>query len=451
MNFSTATALSRFDRAMSSAAPARPPATLDLALGAMALLAYAGGLPLGLDRIGAAPVVGAGYTLGAAAADGPAVAPLALLLGRLFSWLPLGDLATRANLASAAAAAVAAVLLGRVASEVLADLRPPANARRTERDLWHERVAAGACAGVAALALGVFLAVTTAGGVAVTLALAAGVWLQVLRVARAPDSTGDGLWLALLAGLAVGADPVALLLLWPPALLLWLWALRRGERWPLLGPLLATAGAAVALYPVAAAGVPISVRALAEGVVGAVWGGGAHDLGAAALWAAAAEACAELGVVASLAGAVGLFVLAVRAPFSCALVVASAGSCLLLSAGEAAAGHRIEHAAAPWALLLAIAAVPVGAGIAQMASKLGPARTASAAVIAVVALAWPALDGGARRWRRDARMPEGLLEQALARLGPAAEADPGSAEMRSLIEYGRALGVRPDVRLSPRP
>jgi hypothetical protein len=324
-----------------------------------------------------------------------------------------------------------------VAAEALVALRPPANARRTERDLWHEPVAAAGGAAAAVLSLGVFLALTSAGDVAVTVALVAAAWARVLRLARAPGSAADGLALCLLAGLALGADPVAPLLLWPLALLLWLWALRRGERWALLGPLLAVAGGAIAL------GAGDGVGAV-FGRLLASWGGAAHP---GALGVAAQMAAAELGVVALLAGVVGLVVLLGRAPFSAALVLATGSTCLLLAAG-ASGGERIDHMGAPWALLLASFALPVGAGIAQMASKLGPARVAAAAAIAVIAAAWPALDGGAWRWRRDVRLPERLLEQAQVPLAPGASVDPGTPQMRALFEYGATLGLRPDLTVA---
>ena len=161
------------------------------------------------------------------------------------------------------------------------------------------------------------------------------------------------------------------------------------------------------------------------------------------------EAGAELGVVAALAGAVGAVVVAARAPFACALVAASAAGALLLVAAEVTAGGRVEHGGAAWAVLLASAVIPLGAGITHMASKLGPARAASAVVIAVVALVWPVLDGGARRWRRDVQLPERLLEQALSPQAPRAAVDPGTAEMDGLFGYGTALGARPDLVLLP--
>jgi hypothetical protein len=430
---------------MSSAVSARSWPALDWVLGGGVLLACATALPHGLDRVGAASIVAGGATLRAADPDS-AARPLALLVVRLFAWLPVGDIATRANLASVALAAVAAALLGRVAADAAASLRPPANARRTERDLFHEPVAAAGGAAVAMLSFGVFLAITSASAVAVTLAITAGAWGRALRLLRAPGSALDGLWLCFLAGLGVGADPAAPLVLWPLALLLWLWALRRGERWTLCGPLVAVAGASIALFAVAASGASGGPGVVAGRIV-AAWGSAAHPR---VIWTVAREAAAELGVVALLAAVVGLAMLMVRAPFTAALVVATGSLCLLV-ATAGAGGDRVEHTGAPWALLLAATALPISAGIAQMAGKLGPARVATAAVIAVIAAAWPALDGGGWRWRRDVRLPERLLEQAQAPLAPRAGVDPGSPRMGALFDYGAALGLRPDLQIRDRP
>jgi hypothetical protein len=425
---------------------------LDLPLFAGTLLAYAAALPLGLDRLGAARAIEQGYLLSAGApAEGGA--PLGALLIRLFAFFPFADVAARANLASAVAGAVAAVLLGRLSTEVLINLCPPAHARRTERDLWHEPVAAAAGAGVAALSMGLFLAATSAGAVALTTALVAGVWIRGVRVARAPEDTREGLWLAFLAGLALGSDPRAPAFVWPPAFLLWIWALRRGERWPLLAPVVAVAGGAVAFYVTVAADVPVSIRVLGERLALGVWSGpifgpaSAGEPGASGLLALGGHLTAELGVVAILVAVVGLLVLLLRAPLACALVLVSLAPGLLLAVGETREPGRMEVAGAAIALLVAAASVPLSVGIAYMAGKLGPARAAAAAVLAVTALAWPILEGGGRRWSRDGRVPARLLEHALAGAPPRSVVDPGTPEMAALLGYARALGLRPDLTI----
>jgi len=99
---------------------------LDAALFAAALVLYALGVPLGLARVEAAPDVAAGVALDSS--QQPAV--FAVLAMRLVAFVPLGDLALRANLASAVLGAVSVMLLGRLCVQVLVSLRPPPNARQ---------------------------------------------------------------------------------------------------------------------------------------------------------------------------------------------------------------------------------------------------------------------------------------------------------------------------------
>src|SRR4051812_43943015 len=89
---------------------------LEALLFAAALVLYVGALPLGLERPTAGLAVADGCALDGAR-GGP---PLALLAIRLLAFLPLGDLATRAALASALAAALAVALLARLAATALA-------------------------------------------------------------------------------------------------------------------------------------------------------------------------------------------------------------------------------------------------------------------------------------------------------------------------------------------
>src|SRR5688572_8809954 len=187
--------------------------------GALAL--YVAGLPLGLDRATTAAAVSGGATLEGGAA------PLALLAMRLCGYLPVGDLAARANLASALAGAAAVALLGRLACEALRLLRERGAEGKTAADPM-EPIAAGGAAAVVALALGAFRAATGAGPAALTVALAAAAWVYALVLVRAPEDRRAGLRLALLAGLAAGVEPVAAPLIWLPALLFWFRALRRG-------------------------------------------------------------------------------------------------------------------------------------------------------------------------------------------------------------------------------
>jgi hypothetical protein len=94
-----------------------------------------------------------------------------------------------------------------------------------------------------------------------------------------------------------------------------------------------------------------------------------------------------------------------------------------------------------------MAAAPLAAGIAHLADKLGRARLATAAALAVMTLVAPALDGAGARWSRDARLPAHLLGRALADVPLRAKVDPGSPEMAGLFHYAATLGLRPDIQL----
>jgi hypothetical protein len=373
---------------------------------------YAAGLPMGPD----------GTAAGAAAAA-PSLegAPLAALLMRLVGCLPIGDLAARANLASAVAGAAAVALLGRLGCEALRLLRAG-----RQVDPVDGAAAAGA-AGVAALALGAFRTATVAGPGAITLVLAAAAWVNALVLVRVPEDRRAGLRLALLAGLAAGAQPVLAPLVWLPALWLWWRALRRGARWPLAAPLLFVTGLSVVLFAVAVSRTGPTVPELLRGL----WP--ARAAGPAPL-APILETGEELGVIALLLLAPGILVLVARAPRAGVLVIWTAGAGLWLSGG----GVR---------LAAAVAVAPLAVGIAHLANKLGRARVAAATALAIMAVVSPALDGAGARWSRDARLPAHLLGRALAEVPLRAKVDPGTPAMAGLFHYAVALGLRPDIQL----
>ncbi len=412
-----------------------------------ALVVYVLAVPLGLDPVASASAAAQGWALNtwATGAADPAGAPLAVLWIRLFGYLPLGDAAARANLASVVAGAWALGWLARLATEVLQDLRPPPTARRGPRDVAHEPVAAALGALAAGMSLGVCRVVTCAGASALTLVLVAGVWRLMLRVARDAGQGRDGAWLALGAGLAVGVDPVATPLLWPPALLLWTWALRRGQRWTLVAPLMFVVGAAILLVPVAGSSAPAPFTDL----LGRLF---LHDARASLQplsWPALAhvfrEASEQLGAIALLIGVVGLAALLVRAPFTFALVLASAVIPLLVASASPGTRLRAPDLGAAFPLLLIASALPVAVGAAFLSGKLGPARLPTAFVLALTALISPFLDGGNARWMRDSRLPGRLLERGLAQAPLRARVDPGTPEMDGVFRYAKALGLRPDL------
>jgi hypothetical protein len=457
------------------------PALEPLLFGA-ALTAYAAGAPLGLDRPAAGSAVAAGCAFGPLAAGAVGRPPLALLGMRLLAFLPVGDLATRASLASALAGALAVALLGRLACAGLARLR---EAESSAAGSLAEPLAAAGAAAVVGACLGLFRAATVPGAAPVTMAVVVASWICVLRLLRPPeDARAEGMRvvgegaragatpvvaedrrasarsmvaqdrrasarlvvaedapagaaLALLAGLIAGGDAGAAPLVWVPAAALWLRDLRRGARWPLVAPVLLAGGLGVALFAVVApTTAPIRVLDLLGG--GAVPAGS----GVASFIAVARESAEQLGVLALLLGGAGLLVLGARAPAAAALCLAAMAAALWLSArGSAGAGTAA----------LGAAAVPLAVGLAHLAGKLGRARVAAVAALAVMALVVTALDGGASRWHRqaDVRLASRLLESALDAVPPRGTVHPGSPQMEGLFHHARLIGLRPDVDLQP--
>jgi hypothetical protein len=364
---------------------------------------------------------------------------------RLVGYLPLGDGAARANLAAGLLAALATTLLGRLCVDLLVALRPPPHARQGPRDFLYEPWLAAGAALAGGLSLATFHTATSAGAASATLALLAGAWLAALPLLRAKGRAGRGFALAGLSGLAAGVDPVAGPLLWPLALGLWLWELRRGSRWPLLAPLLFVAALGGSLLAsTAASATPGHVTHL----LGSLWPTGMHD--SAAVVKTAAELADELGVVGLLLGGVGTLALFRRAPLVAFWLGFTLVTALLLGHSPAQSGLYFESTRAGLPAALLAAAVPMSVGAAEVAARLGRARIVTAIVLAALAVVSPVLDGGASRWRRDVHGPERLLEHALLRSPLRASVDPGTAEMDGLFRYGAALGLRPDLEIAGR-
>ncbi len=415
---------------------------LDPALFVGSLAVLLAGTPLGLDRVAAASTVAAALE---AAPHYPGT-PLPRLVLRLAVYLPLGDVAARANLAAALLGALAITLLGRLCADLLAALRPPPHARQDARDFLFEPFLAAGAALAAGLALAVFQTATSAGAASATLALLAGAWLTALPLLRAQGGAGRGFALAGLSGLAAGVDSVAGPLLWPLAFGLWLWELHRGSRWPLLAPLLfvAALGGAWLATTAGSVGAGSVLHSLSS-----LWPAGFHEHTVAVR--TAAELSDELGVVGSLLGGLGTLALLRRAPLVASWLVFTLVTALLLGHPPGQSGPTFEPSRAGLPVALMAAAVPMSVGAAEVAARLGRARIFTAIVLAALAVVSPALDGGAARWQRDARGPERLLEHALLRAPLRASVDPGTVEMDGLFRYGAALGLRPDLEIAAHP
>jgi hypothetical protein len=416
---------------------------LEPSLFAGALLAYVAGLPLGLERVRTADVVTEALTLSGQGQAGSS--PLGLLVVRLCAWIPLGDLASRAQLASALCTATAVALVARLVTEALRPLRG-STGRPPGFDAVPRLLAGLAGAAVFALTLGTSRVATSAGGAASTLALVCAGLLGVLRLARAPGRVGTGGAVALIAGAAISAEAPAAWMLWPPSLLVTIWALRRGQRWPVLAPLLFVVGLTGALYLVAQPAHPATLDSL----VARVWptsGAPPFELEVAQVaWRELAE---QVGVVALLLAAPGLFVLARRAPGVCALALWTFGMASLFAARAIAPG-RPDDTGAAGALVLVGLALAIGAGVLHFAGKLGRAEAAAAAALALIAAAPPAFDGGRARWSPDIALAERLLDQGLDAVPLRGVLRPGTPEMESLFRYAATLGLRPDIAW-PRP
>jgi len=407
---------------------------LDAALFAAALVLYALGVPLGLARVEAAPDVAAGVALDSS--QQPAV--FAVLAMRLVAFVPLGDLALRANLASAVLGAVSVMLLGRLCVQVLVRLRPPPNARQERQTFLYEPVAAAAAALAHALSLSTFEIASTAGSAAATLLVLVAGLLVGVALLRDVGSAFAGGALAWLSGLSFGVDALAGPLLWPLLVGVGLWALRKGARWPLVAPLAFVAGwGAAALAVVAASRHPATVVGLFSGLRQL----GVHS--GAALLAAALELADQLGVVGGLLAAIGVVVVAGRAPAAAAWLVLTLVSAMLFARPSGLVGPAPDRAALP--LAVGAAAVLASAGILHLSSRLGRARLAATLTLSVMLVLTPALDGGGARWLRHPALPMRLLDHALARAELGARVDPGTPSMAGLFRLGRVLGLRPDL------
>ncbi len=196
----------------------------------------------GLFWMDSGELTAAGYGLGVAHPPG---FPLYTLLAKAATLLPVGSIAFRVVLLSALCGGVTVGLVFWLALRLSMALGAS------------ERVAQGASVG-AALVLGLshsFWRQATVAEVYTPSLLMVALSLAVLLSALERRSGRLALALAFGAGLAVGgAHPTYRLLLFPPLLVAWAVALRRGRRYSRAVPLFFGLGAMVVLYLVAVAG-----------------------------------------------------------------------------------------------------------------------------------------------------------------------------------------------------
>ena len=157
------------------------------------------------------------------------------LLGKLACLLPLGEVAFRVNLLSAATGALAATFVYFAVRDALA-----------QSGVWVARTAGAIAAAMVTADLDFFRSATQAEVYAPTAAALAIALYLIPRVARGDRPAG--LMLALLGGLSLGLHGSFRLLMGPPVILLTLLRLRRGDRWPLYGLLFVALGASVIAY-----------------------------------------------------------------------------------------------------------------------------------------------------------------------------------------------------------
>lgn len=196
-------------------------------VGLAGFAAYALAAPGGPTWLDSGEIGAAAFQLGS---PHPTGFPLEIALARLMTLVPIGELAFRLHLVSAAAAGIALALVAALVAEVGGNRR------------------AACLAGAAgALLVGVTLVFARQATVtevyAPTAALLAGALYLYDRVARGADARW-GLSLALVAGLGIGAHVTFRLLLALPLAALLFVRLRRGARWPLLAPVVVVAAAA---------------------------------------------------------------------------------------------------------------------------------------------------------------------------------------------------------------
>jgi hypothetical protein len=426
---------------MSKAIPGRAWRKLDAALFSGAFVLYVSTMPLGLDRVESAPRIAAGLVLDTQGGS----PPLALLAMRVGEFLPLGDVGLRANLVSALLTALAVTLIGRLCVATVGVLRPPARARQEARDFVHEPIAALGSAGIAALSVATFDIGTRAGTAAATLALiVAGLWAGFELLHRS-HSAAAGLALSGLAGLSAGVDAIATPLLWPAWVVLGVWALRKGARWPLLAPLAFVAGwGGAALAGVALASSPASYAAVVPGV------GALRGLSSAGLGTSALELADQIGVVGALVAGIGVVVLSTRATLLTAWLSSTAFTAVLFfhAAQRSSAPGGVDVAEAARAALPAAIAVSctfASVGLVHVAGRLGRARMAGVLALAVIMVSSPAMDSRPDMDSARNGLPMHLLDRALDRAEIRATVDPGSVPVSGLFRLARALGLRPDL------
>lgn len=377
-----------------------------------------------------------------------------LVLVRLAAFLPIGELAFRVHLLSAATAALAVALVSRLAARLAGEDAPA-------------RVGAAFAGLLVAVSATFFRQATVAEVYAPTAALLLLTLLGALRVAEGGQAArAPGLALALVAGIAAAGSHVSYrMLLGLPLAILYLGRLRRGARWVRATPALGALGALATLAY-------LPLRSASGRVAALDWG---HPRTAAALWEHATAARireafdeeifstvpevvaengrrmaalveADLGVLALLGAVAGGIALlgSRRGRVAGALLCFVAAGDLAYSVWVNPMGIEDRQNGVPLVVALAVL---FGVGVAAAGRRFGRAAPWVAAAVGTIAFVPAVLDSFAakvavRRVEAPRAWAEAALGAAPARAIALAQSDSLAA---NLLWLGEVEGARPDV------
>lgn len=429
---------------------------LAMRVAACALPILCAAVSFGLLRATDAPAVSSVLLSRASGVWNPGPADFDLwtyVFGRLLVAVPLADVPTRLGLVSAFFSSIAIGIWVCVGLQVTSLVQRVPLARLAGKDQLAEPVAVVGAVATLAFCIPVFGLGTLPGGGGVALAVVAGWMWAASLLLQDPTRPQPALALAVLAGLATATSPPLAVLLFPPTFAIWLWGLGRSARWALLLPLAFFTGASLLVASAAWGQGPLAtfngwwnaltLRPLLDAM---------EAVDAQKWWNAASALADHVGVVAVLLIVAGLAVLTLRRPGVAAVVLYCLWATMMMVAGasETVNGSTLPAGHA-WALgaWIGMAVVPLVAGILQFASKLGRAKLPATIALCVMGAVAPMLSGGISRYLPDGRMSMRLLTRAQWNVAPRSVVDPGSAPMSMTFEYGRALGLRSDLRPAP--
>jgi hypothetical protein len=349
--------------------------------------------------------------------------PLSDILARLAVLLPIGEVGIRPHVLAAVACGVALALLV---------------ARLRREGPSHMAVAVSASVALVAFSRPFLEVATVHPARAVDFGLVVAIAAMLESIRRDPSRSSVGLGLSLACGLAAGAGWPVRAGTWPLALWLTLRALHRGERWPLLAPILFVAGAGVVLGGVVAAAHSPTATAglmLHHILTPERWAPGV--LGLTNVRAALTSASDDAGVLGLLMSAVGGLVLLVRMRgetiFS--LVLWASIWVVSLTSGDPIFARLI---------LVVALTEPIAVAIASLAKTFGRARNAVAVVMAVLVALPAAIGGVGEAMTRPARRNPTAVTHRLDRAAGVAARSIASltgGEAGRWGRYGQATGL----------